>query len=109
MAIIPLERGAPITASASDLLAPDCRGENFFRIDTGLRQLLPLYLDAPRLAQLEPYFDRLGALAGGRLDELAATADKNPPVLHARDRQGRDEDFIEYHPAYREMEAFAFG
>jgi len=109
MAIVPLERGAPAAASASDLLAPDCRGLNFFRIDASLRQLLPLYLDTATLARLEPHFDRLGALAGGRLDELAATADKNPPVLHARDRQGRDEDFIAYHPAYREMEVIAFG
>jgi acyl-CoA dehydrogenase len=109
--IVPLERGdtmAPVT-SASELLAPDCRGQNFFQIDPGLRQLLALYLDAPTLQHFEPHFDRLGALAGGRLDELATIADKHPPVLHARDRQGRDEDWIEYHPAYREMEAIAFG
>lgn len=109
MAIVPLERGEPATVSPSDLLAPDCRGLNFFRIDSSLRQLLPLYLDGPTLGRLEPHFDRLGALAGGRLDELAAIADRHPPVLHARDRAGRDEDFIEYHPAYREMEAIAFG
>ena len=109
MAIVPLERGGPATTSASDLLAPDCRGLNFFRIDSSLRQLLALYLDASTLDRLEPHFDRLGALAGGRLDELAAVADKNPPVLHARDREGRDEDWIEYHPAYREMETIAFG
>ena len=52
---------------------------------------------------------RLGVLAGGRLDELARIADANGPVLHARDRFGRDEDWIEYHPAYREMEEIAFG
>jgi acyl-CoA dehydrogenase len=111
VSIVPLERGEPVTPtkSAADLLAPDCRGMNFFRIDAGLRQLLPLYLDQSTLRHFEPHFDRLGALAGGRLDELAAIADKHPPVLHARDRQGRDEDFIEYHPAYREMEAIAFG
>src|SRR5215475_1128995 len=109
MAIVPLELGEPTSARASDLLAPDCRGLNFFRIDASLRQSLRLYLDAPTLDRLEPYFDRLGVLAGGGLDELAAIADKNPPVLHARDRQGRDEDFIAYHPAYREMEAIAFG
>ena len=109
MAVVPLERSESPSASASDLLAPDCRGVNFFRIDSSLRQLLALYLDAPTRDRLEPHFDRLGALAGGRLDELAAIADKHPPVLHARDRQGRDEDFIEYHPAYREMEAIAFG
>jgi acyl-CoA dehydrogenase len=109
MAVVPLERSESPSVSASDLLAPDCRGLNFFRIDSSLRQLLALYLDAPTRDRLEPHFDRLGALAGGRLDELAAIADKHPPVLHARDRQGRDEDFIEYHPAYREMEAIAFG
>src|SRR5215475_7918095 len=109
MAIVPLELGEPTSARASDLLAPDCRGLNFFRIDASLRHLLALYLNAPTLDRLEPHFDRLGALAGGRLDELAAIADKNPPVLHARDRAGRDEDWIEYHPAYREMEAIAFG
>ena len=48
-------------------------------------------------ARLEPHFDRLGALAGGRLDELARIADKHPPVLHPRDRFGRDEDWIDYH------------
>jgi len=107
---IPLTRSdAEPPAASSDLLAPDCRGLNFFQIDAGLRQLLPMYLDAPTLRRLEPHFDRLGALAGGRLDELASIADKHPPVLHARDRQGRDEDWIEYHPAYREMEEIAFG
>jgi acyl-CoA dehydrogenase len=90
-------------------IAGDCRGLNFFRIDDGLRQLLPHYLDAAPLAHLAPQFERLGGLAGGRIDELAGVADKHPPVLHARDRLGRDEDWIEYHPAYREMEAIAFG
>ena len=63
----------------------------------------------PTCAQLEPHFERLGELAGGRLDELARIADQHPPVLHARDRFGRDEDWIDYHPAYREMEQIAFG
>ncbi|HYM01873.1 MAG TPA: DNA alkylation response protein, partial [Stellaceae bacterium] len=94
---------------ARSAIAGDCRGENFFRLDDGLRQLLPLYLDADALRHFTPHFERLGALAGGRLDELAAIADKNPPVLHPRDRMGLDEDWIEYHPAYREMEQIAFG
>src|SRR5712692_8529976 len=110
--IAPLDHGdpaPPAATSASELLAPDCRGLNFFRIDAGLQQLLASYLDPETLQHFAPHFDRLGALAGGRLDELAAIADKHPPVLHARDRQGRDEDWIEYHPAYREMEQIAFG
>jgi acyl-CoA dehydrogenase len=97
-----------MTDPATSPIAGDCRGLNFFRIDDGLKQLLPHYLDAAPLKLLTPHFDRLGDLAGGRIDELAGIADKHPPVLHARDRLGRDEDWIEYHPAYREMEAIAF-
>ena len=59
--------------------------------------------------RLEPHFQRLGELAGGRLDALARAADQHPPVLNARDRFGRDEDWIDYHPSYREMEQIAFG
>src|SRR5947209_65929 len=92
-----------------DLVAPDCAGENFYAIDRGLRDLLQIYLEPNDFARLEPHFDRLGALAGGRLDQLARLADKHPPVLNARDRLGRDEDWIEYHSSYREMEEIAFG
>jgi alkylation response protein AidB-like acyl-CoA dehydrogenase len=90
-------------------IAPDCRGMNFYSADQGLRDLLGLYLEPDWLQRMEPHFHRMGELAGGRLDELADIADKHPPVLHARDRFGRDEDWIEYHPAYREMEKIAFG
>jgi acyl-CoA dehydrogenase len=93
----------------SDWIAPDCAGQNFFAIDRGLHDLLALYLPDDLLATLRPHYEALGALAGGRLDELARTADRHPPVLHPRDRFGRDEDWIEYHPAYREMEQIAFG
>jgi hypothetical protein len=31
------------------------------------------------------------------------------PVLNARDRFGRDEDWIDYHSSYREMEIITFG
>jgi acyl-CoA dehydrogenase len=90
-------------------LAPDCAGLNFYALDRGLRDLLPLYLGDQDFRALEPHFDRLGALAGGRLDQLARIADKHPPALNPRDRCGRDEDWIDYHAAYREMETIAFG
>lgn len=93
----------------SDAIAPDCAGQDFYALDRGLRQLLALYLPAAVHAHMVPHFKRLGVLAGGRLDELARVADRNGPVLHARDRAGRDEDWIEYHPAYRELEGIAFG
>ena len=94
--------------SGTDHVAPDCRGMNFYRADDAFRGLLDLYLEPALRAHLEPHLDRLGELAGGRLDQLADAADKHPPVLHPRDRFGRDEDWIEYHPAYREMERIAF-
>ena len=90
-------------------IAPDCAGQNFYAVDRGLHDLLQLYLAPDDFRRLEPHFDRLGVLAGGRLDELARAADKHPPVLNARDRFGRDEDWIDYHSSYREMEKIAFG
>jgi alkylation response protein AidB-like acyl-CoA dehydrogenase len=104
----------PVSADArgdhgAHYIAPDCAGQNFYALDRGLRELLPLYLSGKDFRQLEPHFERLGALAGGRLDELARNADKHPPVLHPRDRFGRDEDFIDYHGSYRDMETLAFG
>jgi acyl-CoA dehydrogenase len=95
--------------TGADLIAPDCAGQNFYQIDRGLRDLLRIYLEPDDFRRLEPHFDRLGILSGGRLDELARAADQHPPVLHARDRFGRDEDWIDYHSSYREMEQIAFG
>jgi acyl-CoA dehydrogenase len=65
-------------------------------------------LPADLFRHLEPHFGRLGALAGGRLDELAATADHNPPTLAVRCRTGEDCNTVEKHPAYVEMERIAF-
>ena len=95
--------------AAGTPLAPDCRGLNFFDIDRSLQALLPLYLPDDLREHMTPHFRRLGAIAGGRLDELARTADRHPPVLHLRDAYGRDEEWIEFHPAYREMERIGFG
>jgi acyl-CoA dehydrogenase len=90
-------------------LAPSCHGLNFYDIDHSLRSLLPLYMDAPLLAHLHPHLGELGKLAGGRLGELADTAERHPPELCMRDRYGRDEEYVDYHPAYREMEHIGFG
>ena len=88
---------------------PDSRGLNLYRADPMLARLAALYLPADLRTHLAPHLDRLGALAGGRLDELAGQADRNPPVLHQRRRSGEDGDWIEKHPAYRGMEQLAFG
>jgi alkylation response protein AidB-like acyl-CoA dehydrogenase len=94
----------PVGADA----VPDSHGLNFYRADPWLAPLLSLYLPPDLLAHLAPHLDRMGALAGGRLDTLAATADRNPPVLRHRTRRGEDAQTIDYHPAYREMERIAF-
>lgn len=88
---------------------PDSRGINLYRGDRDAAPLFSHYLPADLFQHLEPHFDRLGALAGGRLDALAATADKNPPTLSVRRRTGEDCNVIEKHPAYVEMERLAFG
>lgn len=95
----------PVGAEA----VPDSRDLNLWRADPELARLAALYLPAPLLAHLVPHLERLGGLAGGRLDELAGIADRNPPVLHPRNRRGQDDQHIDYHPAYREMERAAFG
>ena len=96
------------TRTGSDLIAPDCRGLNFWTLDRSVRDLLSLHLDKPVLAHFEPHFAAFGGVAGGRLDELAMQADKRVPVLHHRDRFGRDVDWVEYHPSWREMEEIGF-
>src|SRR6201996_169453 len=95
--------------SSQNLLAPDTTGMNFYRADPVLADLLRIYLPAALFRHIEPHLDRLGALAGGPLDDCARLADRHTPVLHARDKFGRDMQTIEYHPAYRELENAAFG
>ncbi|HVX74558.1 MAG TPA: acyl-CoA dehydrogenase family protein [Bradyrhizobium sp.] len=96
-------------AGQSELLAPDTSGMNFYRADPALRDLLRLRLSDALFRHIEPHLDRLGELAGGPLDECARLADRHVPVLHQRDKFGRDVQRIEYHPAYRELERVAFG
>jgi acyl-CoA dehydrogenase len=95
--------------AAANLIAPDTSGMNFYRADPALEDLLRIHLPEALFRHIAPHLDRLGALAGGRLDECARMADRHVPVLHQRDRFGRDAQWIEYHPAYRELEKAAFG
>src|SRR5213592_2393611 len=97
------------SANQPGLLAPDTTGMNFYRADPALTDLLRLHLPDALFRHIEPHLDRLGELAGGYLDECARLADRHTPVLHQRDKFGRDTQYIEYHPAYRELEKAAFG
>lgn len=96
-------------AQAHDHPVPDRHGSNFYSTDPALQQLLQLYLPADLLAHLQPYLQRMGELAGGRIDELASIADKNPPTLEHRSRAGEDRQRIIKHPAYEELERIAYG
>ena len=101
--------GREASSQRSAALAPTCRGLNYYSIDQSVQDLLPLYMDAPLLAHLKPHLDELGELAGGKLYDLSDQAERHQPILHPRDGYGRDEEWVEYHPAYREMERIAFG
>ncbi|MBR8651851.1 acyl-CoA dehydrogenase family protein [Achromobacter sp. Marseille-Q0513] len=96
---------APPTAATP---VPDSRGLNLFRADPYAAALSRLYLPPALHAHLLPHLDRLGALAGGRMDELAADADRHPPTLSVRNRAGADESRIDKHPAYVELERLAY-
>jgi acyl-CoA dehydrogenase len=88
---------------------PDSRGTNAFRADPAFAALMGVYMPDDLRALMAPHLDHMGALAGDHLEQLALTADKNPPVLSLRGRTGAPDERIEKHPAYQEMEKVAFG
>ncbi|MEZ5412352.1 MAG: acyl-CoA dehydrogenase family protein [Acidimicrobiales bacterium] len=94
--------------SSAEWPIPDSAGVNRYLDDPALRALLPLYLPPDLLAHLEPHLVELGALAGGELDWLAASADRNPPQLVHRNRRGEDRQSVVKHPDYVAMERLAF-
>ncbi|MEW5703239.1 MAG: acyl-CoA dehydrogenase family protein [Pseudomonadota bacterium] len=85
------------------------RNANYFRLDPGMRRRLRLYLSPEEGAWAEPLLDEFGALCGGPLAELAATANKNPPVLQQYNERGERVDAIVLHPSYAEMCRLAYG
>ena len=92
-----------------DWVAADCHGLNFFEIDKSLQDLLTIYLPDDLREHMTPVYRELGEVAGNRLDELARICETHLPVLHPRDARGRNRDWIEYHPAFREMEKIGYG
>src|SRR3979411_933915 len=96
-------------ADQPGLLAPDTAETNVYFCFPALADLLRIHLPDALFRHIEPHLDRLGALAGGHLDECARLADRHVPGLPQRDRFGRDAQWIENHPPYRELEKAAFG
>ena len=62
------------------------------------------------LAWIEERAIALGAIIGSeRMLELADQANRNTPELRSHDRYGERIDRVDYHPAYHELMALAFG
>jgi alkylation response protein AidB-like acyl-CoA dehydrogenase len=76
--------------------------------DPALRPLLDRYLSPAHRATVEPHLAELGALAATEIDELAATADANPPALRQYSPAGDRIDEIDHHPAYHRLAELAF-
>jgi len=102
-----VQQAAQTLALANNV--PDRHGSNLYTDDVYLKPLLALYLPADVHAHIQPWLHRMGELAGGKLDEWALTADKNPPTLEHRSRTGEARQRIIKHPAYVQMERIAFG
>lgn len=96
------------TVDDSQSAVPDRHGVNIYLADPTLESLLGAYLSPQLLAHLRPLLTELGAQAGGLLDELAAIADRHPPQLQVRTRTGTNEQRILKHPAFIELERYAF-
>jgi putative acyl-CoA dehydrogenase len=59
---------------------------------------------------IAPRAKEMGQLVGSeRMQTLAAQANRNAPELRTHDRFGNRIDSVEYHPAYHELMALAFG
>lgn len=88
---------------------PDSAGMNVFHADPGMKELLQVYLSPEMQEVALPHLDRMGALVGDRLEQLALIADKNPPTLTIRARNGAHLERINKHPSFVELERYAFG
>ena len=88
---------------------PDSRGMNLFDADPSFDAMLKVYMQPELYAHLRPVLSRLGARAGDELDRLASVADKHPPELQHRNRQGLDIQTLDKHPDYMALERTAYG
>ena len=102
-----MQTGATTTSSQVVHALPPA--PNRYRADLSLQALLRRHLEGEAREWLDPLLDLGGDDAAHRLDELAALADRHPPVLHARDRFGNRVDRLEFHPAYEELRRASYG
>jgi putative acyl-CoA dehydrogenase len=85
--------------------AAPCTGHNAFSGDVALRELVARH--APWCIANAA---ALGALAGDeQVQELARLANEHGPQLRSHDRFGNRLDWVEFHPAWHQLMALAFG
>ena len=96
-----------LTEPVAEHPVPDSHGINLFEADAE-RGVIACYLTKDLHAHLVPHLKHLGELAGSILDDLAGVADKNPPSLAVRTRTGVDASVVNKHPAYVELERYAY-
>lgn len=82
---------------------------NFADRDPVLRPLLDSILSADDRARVEPFLAELGEVAAGELDDLARSAEVNPPTLRQYAPDGSRIDEVVYHPHYDAMCEIAYG
>ena len=87
---------------------PDSRGVNAYTRDKFFSKLLEFYAGKDLLNQIEDKFIELGECVGSELEDLALSADKNPPKLIKRLRDGSLSNTIEKHPDFIKLEKIAF-
>ena len=87
---------------------PDSRGINAYTRDKYFSKLLEFYAGKDLLNQIEDKFIELGECVGSELEDLALSADKNPPKLIKRLRDGSLSNTIEKHPDFIKLEKIAF-
>jgi len=88
---------------------PDTREVNFFASDPYLGFVLRRRLAPEELALAEPRLLALGARLGNEIEDLAAEADRQTPVLRVRDKRGVRVDEVVPSRAYRELERILYG
>ncbi|MBI5369249.1 MAG: acyl-CoA dehydrogenase family protein [Planctomycetes bacterium] len=88
---------------------PEPFAASYWEADPTLRAWLARRLPAPTLDWARPALEAMGRAAAFEVAPRAAVADRLSPRLVSHDARGERLDFVEYHPAYREMEAVAYG
>lgn len=96
------------TAAAGNMM-PDTREVNYYAADPHLRFLVRRRLAPEELALAERVLLALGARLGSEIEDLAAEADRQTPVLVQRDKRGERVDEVVASRAYRDMERIFYG